>query len=393
MEMKDVTEKLEQLGRLHQEFKDAHSKELQDMKKNVTAAGDRIEKTEKLNEEISKLQDEIKSIKAAATRSGGQGGDETPEQKTAKEVKQAYNDYLRGKKSANELKALNVEGNEDGGFLVTPEFSTEIVKKIYESSPMREICSVVTISSDQFEILEDLEQMESGWVTEQQARNSTANATFKKIMIPVHELYAQPKATQKVLDDAALNLESWISDKVSEKFARDEATAFVSGDGVSKPKGIISYGAGDGFGLIERINSGHASQITADGVIDLTYAIKPGYAANAKFLMKRATEKQVRKLKDSQNRYLWEPGLNGKTPATLLGFPIMQANDLEDVAANAQAMIFGDFKQGYQIVDRVGIRILRDVYSAKPYVLFYTTKRVGGGVKNFEALKILKIAA
>lgn len=393
MEMKDVTEKLEQLGKLHQEFKDAHSKELADMKKNVTAAGDRIEKTEKLNEEIQKLNDQIRDIKAAATRGGQGGANETEEQKKAKESRAAFAAYLGGKKSANELKSFNIEGNEDGGFLVTPEMSTEIVKKIFETSPMREICSVQTISSDQFEILEDLEEMESGWVGEMASRPVTDNSKFKKIMIPVHEIYAQPQATQKSLDDAALNLESYIAEKVSDKFSRQEATAFVAGDGVTKPKGILAYGAGDGFGLIERINSGHASQITADGVIDLTYAIKPAYAANAKFLMKRATEKAVRKLKDTQGRYLWEPGLNGKSQATLLGFPIYQANDLEDVAANAQAMIFGDFKQGYQIVDRVGIRILRDVYSAKPYVLFYTTKRVGGGVKNFEALKIMKIAA
>lgn len=388
---KMIEEKFDEVLKVHHDFKKLHESEIADMKKNQQAAADRIERTEKANEHITKLQGEIEAMKAALNRSTlvDANGQPIDEKKAA--YKKAYNTYLRkGGKYENEVKAMNEESDADGGFLVPIEMSSEIVKKVFESSPMREISSVQSISSSQLEIFEDLDEMASGWVGESQARTSTATPALKKIMIPVHELYAMPPASQNLLDDAAINLESWIAEKVSDKFARDESTAFVNGNGVMKPKGILQYGAGDGFGLIEQIVSGSAAAITADGLISLVYSLKEPYHNGAQFIMRRASEKSVRKLKDSQNRYLWEPGLNGQSQATLLGYGIKWAADMDAEGSNALCIAFGNFKAGYQIVDRVGIRILRDPYSSKGQVLFYTTKRVGGGVKNFEAIKLQK---
>jgi len=205
---------------------------------------------------------------------------------------------------------------------------------------------------------------------------------------------AKPKASQKLLDDAFVNVEAWLAEKVGEKFARTEATAFVSGDGVNKPRGILTYTAGDGFEMIEQIVSGAAADIsaanTADGLINLVMSLKAPYKAGAAFLMERATVKAVRKLKDTQGQYFWQPSLTAGNPDMIMGFPVYEADDMETIGANALPIAFGNFKVGYQIVDRFGIRTLRDPYSAKPYVEFYTTKRVGGGVKNFEAIKLLK---
>lgn len=388
----ELEKKMTELGEVVAAFKKSNDAEIEALKKNGHVAADIKEKTEKLNEQISTLQEEIKGLKTAANR-GHQGGNANGnEQKDA--YAKAAGDYFRKgvDTRSTEVKAMSVDSDVDGGFLVTPEMSTEIVKKIYESTPLRQLASVQTISSDSLEILEDLDETEVGWVGETQSRPSTATPQLKKIQIFAHEMYAKPKATQKLLDDAAINVEMWLSDKIAEKMARKEATAFTVGDGANKPKGILAYDAGTGFGQLEQVNTGLAAAIKPDSLIDLIYSLKSDYRKNAKFLMNRLTAKELRKFKDNENRYLWAPGMDGNTAGSILGYEIVEGADMPVVAANALTIAFGDFKQGYQIVDRVGIRVLRDPYSAKPYIEFYTTKRVGGGVKNFEAIKILKVA-
>jgi HK97 family phage major capsid protein len=317
------------------------------------------------------------------------------EGKTAEETKKAeykkeFNQFMR---KGTEMKAMSVNSDEDGGYLVTPEMSSEIVTKVFESSPMRAIASVQVISSDALEMMEDLELIQSGWVGETQPRGNTDTAKLKMIKIPTHELFAQPLATQKLLDDAAVNVESWLAGKASQKFALDEATAFVSGNGVGKPKGFLAYDAGSGFNQVEQQESAGSGVIVGDDLIDVQALLKEPYQKGAVWMAQRQTIKVFRKLKDSQGRYLWEPGLNGAQQPTLLGAPVYQANDMAAYANGALAVAYGDFKAGYQIVDRIGIRVIRDVYTNKPFVLFYTTKRVGGAVKNFEAIKILKVKA
>ncbi len=290
-------------------------------------------------------------------------------------------------------KALAVGSDPDGGYWVTPEVSARIVEKLFESSPMRELATVETTTSSSWEYLPDTDEPGSGWVGETQARPETTSPEIKKGEIVVHELYAEPRATQKILDDAGVNVEAWLGRKVGGKFGRDEATAFVSGNGVGLPRGILTYPAGTAWAQIEQVNSGSASTLTGDGLIDLETALKAPYRARAVWLMNRTTQAVVRKFKDGQNQYLWQPGLAQGVPPTLLGYPVRLADDMPVVAASALAVAFGDFREAYTIVDRLGIRILRDAFTAKPFVKFYTTKRVGGDVVNFEAIKLQKVAA
>lgn len=388
----EIEKKLTDLHEAFAEFKKQNDASLKEVKEKGSASAERLAKIDSLNETISNLEGEIKSIQTAMNRNGGagNGGDQD---EVAKKQSELMQKYLRKGIESAELKAMSVDSDEDGGFLVTPAVSSEIVKKVFESSPLRQLASVQSISTDALEILEDLDEAGSGWVGETQARPSTSTPKLKKIVIPVHELYAQPQATQKLLDDAAFNVEAWLAEKVADKFGRDEATAFVSGNGVAKPLGILSYDAGTGFGQVEQVQTAASLTIAADDLIELSYALKEGYKNGAAWLAKRQVIKLFRKLKDTQGRYLWEPGLNGATQSTLLGFPVYEANDMADVAANSLSVGFGNFKSGYQIVDRIGVRVIRDIYSSKPNVLFYTTKRVGGAVKNFEAIKLLKVKA
>jgi HK97 family phage major capsid protein len=203
-----------------------------------------------------------------------------------------------------------------------------------------------------------------------------------------------PKATQKLLDDARVNVEEWLSHKIAAKMSYVENSAFINGDGVDKPRGLLTYPAGTtNPGQVKQVNSGHASQITADGLRAVFYGLKTPYIRNARWIMSRSTIEVISKLKDGGGSYLWEPGLKEGEPQMLLGHPIERMEDMPGVTANALPIAFGDWKQAYTIVDRTGVRVLRDPFSAKPFVLFYTTKRTGGDVTNFEAMVIQKIAA
>lgn len=389
----EIEKKMEDLGRAFEEFKKINDAKLKEVETKGQANALTEEKLQKANDHISTLESEIKEIKAAFSRTQQGENKEQKETKEALERKEALSKYLR---RGIESKAMSVDSDADGGYLVTPEMSSEIVKKVYETSPMRQISSVQTISTDALEILEDLDEAAVGWVGELSSRPETGTPQLNKIVIPVHELYAQPKASQKLLDDAAVNVEAWLSEKVSDKFARTEAEAFVKGDGVNKPKGFLSYAEGTGFGQVEAMETSTSLTIKPDDLINLSYKLKGFYKNGAQWLMKRETIALLRTFKDLQNRYLWAPGLDGASASTFLGFEIMEANDLVTgvgAAAGDKPIAFGNFKAGYQIVDRIGIRVIRDVYTAKPNVLFYTTKRVGGGVKNFEAIKVLKVKA
>jgi len=390
-----MEELMKELQQAFAEFKKTNDARLKAIESKGYAPADVEEKTNRLNDEITRLEGELKKVQTAMNRSGqGAGGNEGAADEKKAAYKKALNSYLRkGVEMPAEVKAMTVDSDEDGGFFVTPEMSSEIVTKVFESSPIRQLASVQTIGSDSLEIIEDLDEAGSGWVGEVQARPETDTPQIKKIIIPVHELYAQPKASQKFLDDASVNVEAWLAGKVAEKFARDEATAFVGGDGVARPKGLLSYANGTGFNQVEQIETAGSGVVAADDLIEIDNALKGAYRNGAVWLMKRQSIKVIRKLKDTQNNYLWQPGLNGGTQSVLLGSPIFEADDMPAVAAGNLSMIFGNIRQAYQVVDRIGIRTLRDPYSAKPFVLFYTTKRVGGGVKNFEAFKILKVKA
>lgn len=300
---------------------------------------------------------------------------------------------------ADERKALSVGSDPDGGYVVSPDMSGRIVMKVFETSPMRAYASVQVIGTDALEGLYDLNEASSGWVGETESRTETNTPQIGRWRIPVHELYAKPKATQKLLDDASINMEAWLAGKVAEKFARDESAAFVSGNGINKPRGFLTYASGTtNPGTIERIKTGVSSAFAAnpdglDKLIDTVYALKAPYRANASWFMTRSVTALARKLQDSDGQYQWQPSSQAGQPATLLGFPIAAFEDLEALAANSLSMAFADMREAYQIVDRIGIRTLRDPYSSKPYVEFYTTKRVGGDVVNFEAIKLVEFGS
>ena len=316
--------------------------------------------------------------------------------------KAAFDRFLRkGEEimSVDERKALSVGTDPDGGYVVNPDLSGRIVMKVFESSPMRAYASIQVISSDALEGLFDLDEAASGWVGETDSRTETNTPVLGKWRIPVHEVYAKPKATQKLLDDASINMEAWLASKVAEKFARDEANAFVVGNGSNKPRGFLTYASGTTLpGTIEQFPTGASAALASapdggDALINALYGLKQQYRANATWFMNRSTTRLVRRAKDSDGAYIWSPGIQAGQPATLLGYPVAAFEDMPDPAANSLSIAVGDMREAYQIVDRLGIRTLRDPYSAKPYVEFYTTKRVGGDVVNFEAIKLIKLGS
>ncbi|MBA4270142.1 MAG: phage major capsid protein, partial [Methylobacterium sp.] len=262
------------------------------------------------------------------------------------------------------------------------------------------LATVRTISSGTYKKAFSTTGPASGWVGETAARPQTSSPTLAELSFPAMELYAMPAATQTLLDDAIVNIDQWIAEEVESAFAEQEGAAFVSGDGIDKPKGFLAYPmvaeASWNWGSIGVLNTGVAGAFAtanpSDILVDLVYALKAGYRQNASFVMNRKTQGAVRKFKDSTGQYLWQPPASIGAPATLMGFPLVEAETMPDMANNAIALAFGDFRRGYLVVDRAGVRILRDPYSAKPYVLFYTTKRVGGGVQDFAAIKGLRFA-
>lgn len=319
--------------------------------------------------------------------------------------KSAFNHYLRkGDRGmdATEFKALSEGVDADGGFTVHPDLTGRITSFVYESSPMRAYASAQMISTSELEGLYDNDEAASGWVAETDARPNTDTPQLGRWVIPVHELYANPEATQKILDDSTFNMEQWLANKVSSKFARDESLAFVSGDGTGKPTGFLNYDDYTTPGVsavdqIERFKTGVDGDFAAapnggDVLIEALYGLKSPYRMNATWFLNRTTTRAVRKLKDSDGAYLWQAGIAAGQPATILGYPTAPFDDMPNPAAGSLSIAVGDMREAYQIVDRFGIRTLRDPYSNKPYVGFYSTKRVGGDVVNFEALKLVEFS-
>ncbi len=266
---------------------------------------------------------------------------------------------------------------------------------------MREIATVRTVGSGVFRKPVSTAGVQAGWVAETAARPETDPATLALLEFSSADLYACPAATQSLLDDALIDLDEWLAAEVEDAFAAQETAAFVSGDGVNKPKGFLAYAnAAEGtqtWGQIGTVASGAAGGFAtanpADKLIDLIYAPKAQYRPNGRFVMNRRTVSAVRKFKDADGNYVWSPATRPGETASLLGYPVTEIETMPDIGANSLSIAFGDFARGYLIVDRAGVRVLRDPYSAKPYVLFYTTKRVGGGVQNFDAIKLMKFAA
>lgn len=350
---------------------------------------------------IDDLSGRIAALGLGGAGSGGRAPDDP-------EYTRTFAGYFRSGHGEQDLREANASGERariqaamssgssgDGGYLAPVEWDRNIVKGLQAASPLRAICTVIETTGPGYSTVWNNGQWGSGWVGETASRPQTTTASLAPIVFKPGEVYAQPAITQALLDDVAINLEQWLATEVEDTFATQEAIAYVSGNGVNKPQGFLSY-VGTGTTLHPGgepgvTPSGHATQVTPDSLIDLVYGLAAPYRANSSWLMSSTTIGAVSKLKDGQGQYLWQPSLILGQPPTLLGRPVYFDENMPVVAAGNLPIAFGDWRRFYVINDRTGVRVLRDPYTAKPYVLFYTTKRVGGGILDPRAVRFLKV--
>ena len=325
---------------------------------------------------------------------------DTPHKKAfAAYLRSGDDDGLRG--LTVEEKALSTTVAADGGYLVDPVTASQIVGVLRSSASIRSIATVVQVEASAFDVLVDHTDIGAGWASETAERTESGTPQVDRISIPLHELSALPKASQRLLDDSAFDVEGWLAQRIADKFSRAEAQAFVSGDGIEKPRGFLSYPKVDhelfAWGSLGYVPTGVDGDFNAadpaDAIVDLVYALGARYRANGTFVMNSKTAGAVRKMKDADGRFLWTDGIAAGEPARLMGYPVLIAEDMPDIAPGAFAIAYGDFRAGYTVAERPDLRILRDPFSAKPHVLFYATKRIGGDISDFAAIKLLKFAS
>jgi len=336
------------------------------------------EKVDKLNAALEAQTRRIENLTLAGARPS-YASLEGAETKSAN--KAAWSSFIRtGDLSALEGKSVaSVDG--DGSLIAPIETETRIDNVLAETSPLRRLATVRTIGAGVFRKPISLSGAQSGWAGETDPRAETDSPQLELVDFPVGELYAMPAATQALLDDSVADVDTWLAEEVRDVFAAQETAAFVNGDGENKPMGFLTSSDLDVYA---------PPVFDTDSLIDLIYAPETRYRANASFVMNRRTINTVRKFKDADGNYIWQPSAAAGSPSTLLGYPLVEVEDMPDIGDSAACVAFGDFRRGYLIVDRQGVRVLRDPYSAKPYVLFYTTKRVGGGVQDADAIKLLQ---
>ena len=363
-------------------FKGANDARLGEIEKKAAADVLLEEKVARIDQAVAAAQARLDRVMSQNRRPAI--GGEPVEPVSAPEAKAAWDGYLKiGQSGALEVKAALSTGATSGGYVAPYETERAIERRLMAASPMREIATVRTVAAGVFRKPVSTAGVACGWVAETAARPETDPATLALLEFPSADLY------------------EWLAAEVEDAFAAQETQAFVAGDGVNKPKGFLAYptvaDAGQQWGQIGYVASGAAGGFAADSptdrLIDLIYAPKAQYRPNGRFVMNRKTVSAVRKFKDADGNYIWQPATRLGETASLLGYPVTEIETMPDVAANSLSIAFGDFQRGYLIVDRAGVRVLRDPYSAKPYVLFYTTKRVGGGVQNFDAIKVMRFAA
>lgn len=398
---------LADLTKTFEDFKAERTKEMDDLRKDVVQS----EKVDRINDEVTRLNSELTTAQQtlAALRVGGAAEADGPSAE-AQEHKAAFDKFFRKGVDAGlgdlQVKAkLTTDSDPDGGYLVPEETESTIDRVLGTVSTVRSLARTMPISTDTYKKLVGMGGASSGWVAEKGARPETNTPALREIVLNTHELYAMPAATQKSLDDARINVAEWLADEVSIEFAEQEGDAFVNGDGTNQPKGLLSYtnvaNASYEWGKLGYIATKEAAAFKdpsstvspADCLIELYYALKSGYRNGASWLMSDAVMGTVRKFKDADGKFIWEPPTGKAEVATILGKPVHNDDNMPAVAAGKFPIAFGNFQRSYLIVDRMGIRVLRDPFTSKPNVLFYTTKSVGGGIVNFEAMKLLKVAS
>ena len=436
-EILEVKSLIEKQGQAWEEFKKTNN-DLIAAKAEGKAVADLEAKLATISESMDKYADDRKSIEDFMAKMTAPGGGTQEDKDIAAEVK-SFNTMMRaeyqgkGKAapadfdangykhyksaffrlmggvtmdslSSDERKAMSAGSDPDGGYLLPHSTVGRVVSKIYEQSTMRQIANVQSISTEKLEGLIDNNEADAGWVSELGTRSDSSTPQVGKYEIETHELYAMPKISQKLIDDAATDVEAWLAAKVADKFARVEGTAFATGNGAGKPRGLFSYPtaatADDSraWGVFEHVKTGtngdFNSTTKADPLFDLIGAFKDSYLQNAQWLMRREVRTKLRKLRGAtSDLYLWEPSLQMGQPDRLNGYPVNVDQYVPTLTTDSLSLAFGDFREAFTIIDRIGIRTLRDPYTAKPYIVFYSTKRTGSGAVNFEAVKFLKFAS
>jgi len=396
----EIKDAFDEFLRAFEAFKSANDERLSELE---ARGADPVteDKVARINRTLDEQKRVIDELTLAAARPAI-GSERKTSSAAARETKAAFERYIRKGDAGGllEMKAMSAGSSVDGGYTVPLEIEQTIGRVLQKASPMRAIAGIRQIGSNVYRKPIATAGAATGWVAETDTRPQTNAPTLAAIDFPTMELYAMPAATQTLLDDSQVDLEAWLASEVQIVFAEQEGAAFISGNGTTQPKGFLtettvadSSWAWTKLGFIGTgVAGGFPATDPTDALVSLAYAPKQAYRAGGTWMMNRKTESLIRAFKDSQHNYIWQPGASAGQPPTLLGYPVAEADDMPDIAANSFSIAFGDFARGYLIVDRVGVNVLRDPYSAKPYVLFYTTKRVGGAVQNYEAIKLLKFA-
>lgn len=375
-----------------EQFKQSNDQRLDELE---TRGSDDVvlrEQVDRLNAAVAEQKSVIDRLYAKQARPALDGASHD----TVDERKQAFDRYIRTG-AIPPLSVKSIAASDTDGAVIAPEQTADQIDRALKNiSPIRQIATVRQISGNVYRKPVMSTEFGAGWVGETANRTQTTTPILVPLDFPAMELYAMPATTQALLDDGIVDVDQWIADEVQTEFAAQESKAFVAGTGTNQPRGFLDYDtatdATRAFDELGTVASAGGS-IAGDDLINLVYTLDQSYRGNGRFIMNRTTAATVRKLKDSENNYLWSPGLAAGQPSTLLGYPVTESEDMPNVGNGLTPIAFGDFARGYLIVDRAGIQVLRDPFSAKPYVLFYTTKRVGGGVQDFAAIKFLEMSA
>lgn len=394
--MNEVKQVLEAQAQAWEQYKSANEARLSAIEQSRSSS-EYDAKLAKINADLEKLSEAQKAIAAAQTRteqSGEQVGDEH---------RKAFRQFMRkGDVAGLEgIKGARVSDDTTGGYLVPHAVVGPIVQRIFDSSPVRQVARIQAITGNAIEGAVDYGQLSVSWLDEVTASSDPTTPTLKKYRIEVNNQRSSPRISPVLLEDAAVDIESWIGDKIARDFALSENTAFVAGSGVAQPRGFTTYttaataDSSRTWGQLEHVATGTSGGFGTDAngvdkMTSLAYKVKAGYRANAVWMMSKATLATARTLKTSDGNYIWQPNAQAGTPASLLGYPVVEAEDMPALGANSLSVAFGDFRAGYMIVDRIGLSVLRDPYSNNPYVTFHAVRRVGGGVVDFDAIKFLK---
>lgn len=404
---------LEEQGRDWQEYKRENDQRLKALEASKGTA-DFDQKLASMDQSMQRTAEQLKQIDSekqarealeqrldAIELKGGRLGATAATAREAEEYRGAYTAFMRkGDERAIEAlqtKAGNVATDSEGGYAVPDGLDTTVLQLLRDSNPMRQVATVMQVSNEAYRQIVNVNGAAGGWVGETDARPQTDSPKLDEFKPAFGELYANPAATQKLLDDAFFDIEMWYASEIAQTFAEKEGDSFVNGNGTNKPKGLLAYttAATDdktrAYGTLQHIATAAAGSITYDDLISISYALRAGYRQKAAWMLNSTALSSVRKLKDDQGNYIWQPSQQAGQPSMLAGFAVVENEDMPAVASGALPIAFGDFKRAYRILDVRGIRTLRDPYTNKPYVHFYTTKRVGGGVADTRAVKLLKV--